>query len=298
MSLPAVPFDPATSAHITDCKEGAFDRTPACWNFADFRRRVWGLGVRKDAQSEQVRLYYAIWSSQALGSPDFASASEEEKRNSVWSVAIKADGDFDPDSVRREYLLPDFFTNPADIERSGRSNPVSDIAFCKCKDEKTMLVAERGGVRNLGLDAEEPFANPHESRVLAYELDDKGVWQLKGRYDIGHYDRKNDGQPFLRANGSGGVDYGYGYGIEWHIDTARPDQTVWMTGGTLCSPHGPCFSPRHRPVRGRLVRGGCARHARRRHRQALARGGDEALPRRRRAVSGNGTAAVLHLRHG
>lgn len=243
MSLPKVAFDPATSANIADCNEGAFDRTPSCWNFSDFRRRVWGLGVRRDAQSEEVRLYYAIWSSQALGNKDFDSASEEEKRNSVWSVAIKADGDFDPTSVRREYFLPDFFTDPAAIERSGRSNPVSDIAFCRCKDEKTMLVAERGGVRNLGLDAEEPFANPHESRVLAYERDDKGVWQLKGRYDIGHYDRKNDGQPFLRANGSGGVDYGYGYGVEWHIDTARPDETVWMTGGTLCSPHGPCFSP-------------------------------------------------------
>jgi len=243
MSLPKVAFDPSTSAHISDCKEGAFNRTPSCWNFADFRRRVWGLGVRKDAESGEVRLYYAVWSSQALGSKDFASASEDEKRNSVWSVAIKADGDFDPGSVRREYFLPDFFTDPAAIARSGRSNPVSDIAFCKCKDEKTMLVAERGGVRNLGLDAEEPFANPHESRVLAYELDDKGIWQLKGRYDIGHYDRKNDGRPFLRANGSGGVDYGYGYGVEWHIDDARPDETVWMTGGTLCSPHGPCFSP-------------------------------------------------------
>ncbi|MBZ0208330.1 MAG: DUF11 domain-containing protein [Hyphomicrobium sp.] len=243
MSLPTVAFDPATSAHVTDCKEGAFDRTPSCWNLADFRRRVWGLGVRKDAESGQVRLYYAVWSSQALGSKDFASASEEEKRNSVWSVAIKADGEFDPGSVRREYFLPDFFTDSAAIARSGRSNPVSDIAFCKCKDEKTMLVAERGGVRNLGLDAEEPFANPHESRVLAYELNDKGVWQLKGRYDIGHYDRKNDGQAFLRVNGSGGVDYGFGYGVEWHIDTARPDETVWMTGGTLCSPHGPCFSP-------------------------------------------------------
>jgi len=243
MSLPEVAFDPKSAARITDCSDGDFAKTPSCWNFADFRRRVWGLGVRKDAQSGEVRLYYAIWSSQALGSKDFAPASEEEKRNSIWSVAIKADGTFDSGSVRREYLLPDFFTDPAAIERGGRSNPVSDIAFCKCKDVKTMLVAERGGVRNLGLDAEEPFANPHESRVLAYELDDKGIWQLKGRYDIGHYDRKNDGQPFLRANGSGGVAYGYGYGVEWNIDTARPDQTVWMTGGTLCSPQAPCFSP-------------------------------------------------------
>ena len=65
----------------------------------------------------------------------------------------------------------------------------------------------------------------------------------QGRYDVGHYDRKDDGQPFLRANASGGVDFGYGYGVEWHIDPKRPDESVWMTGGTLCTPTGPCFSP-------------------------------------------------------
>ena len=161
-SLTDVPFNPSTAARVNDCPNGAFAMTPSCWNFADFRRRVWGVGVRKDAQSGQVRLYYAIWSSKALGSADFASAGYEEKRNSVWSVALKDDGDFDLTSVRREYFLPDFFTNPADTARAGPSNPVADIAFCKCKDDKIMLVAERGGVRNLGLDAEEPFATPHE----------------------------------------------------------------------------------------------------------------------------------------
>ena len=242
-SLPTVAFDPATAARITNCPDGDLARTPSCWNFADFRRRVWGLGVRQDPTSKEVRLYYAIWSSQALGSADFASASDEEKRNSAWSVAINDSGGFDETSVRREFLLPDFFIDPADIARAGRSNPVSDIAFCKCKDEKIMLLAERGGVRNSGLDAESPFASPHEARVLSYELDDKGKWQPKGRYDAGHYDRKDEGQPFLRANSSGGVDFGYGYGVEWHIDSARPDETVWLTGGTLCTPTGPCFSP-------------------------------------------------------
>jgi peptidoglycan hydrolase-like protein with peptidoglycan-binding domain len=242
-SLSEVAFDPTTAARISDCAGGDFAKKPECWNYADFRRRVWGLGVRKDNASGEVRLYYAIWSSQALGSADFAAAQDEEKRNSVWSVAITSDGAFDEKSVRKEFLLPDFFTNPADIARAGRSHPVADIAFCKCTDEKVMLVAERGGVRNLGLDAESPFAYPHEARVLAYELDDGGTWQLKGRYDAGHYDRKNEGQPFVRANASGGVDFGYGYGVEWHIDQSRPDKMAWLTGGTLCSPHGPCFSP-------------------------------------------------------
>ena len=242
-SLPQAAFDPNGAAKIKDCPGGDFAKTPDCWNLADFRRRVWGVGVRQDAQTQEVRLYYAVWSSQALGSKDFASASDDEKRNSLWSVAIGKDGSFDARSVRREFFLPDFFVDPADIARAGRSNPVSDIAFPECVEQNVMLVAERGGVRNLGLDAEEPFAFPHELRVLRYELDDKGVWQLKGRYDVGFYDRKTDREPFVRANSSGGVDFGYGYSIDWTIDLAKPDQFVWMTGDSLCSPLAPCFVP-------------------------------------------------------
>jgi hypothetical protein len=129
LSLPEVAFDPNSAARINDCKQGKFSQTPECWNFADFRRRVWGLGVRQDAETEEVRLYYAIWSSQALGSKDFDSADEDEKTNAVWSVAIADDGSFDTTSVRREFFLPDFFTDPKDLARAGKSNPVSDIAF-------------------------------------------------------------------------------------------------------------------------------------------------------------------------
>lgn len=242
-SLPAVRFDTGSAARVTNCTEGEFSRTPDCWNFADFRRRVWGLGVRQDPATREVRLYYAVWSSQALGSAEFAGAAEEEKRNSVWSVAITDSGGFNEISARREFFLPDFFIDPADVARAGRSNPVADIAFCRCEDQRLMLLAERGGVRNLGLGADSPFAYPHEARVLAYELDAKGNWQPKGRYDVGHYDRKDEGRPYLRANASGGADFGYGYGVEWHIDPRRPDETAWMTGGTLCTPGGPCFSP-------------------------------------------------------
>lgn len=241
-SLPTVAFDAATSARIDDCAT-PFARTPACWNFADFRRRVWGLGVRKDAKSGEVRLYYAVWGSEGFENPSFASASAEDKHNSMWSVAITANGDFDTASVRKEFQLPDFFTNPDDVERFGYSRPVADIAFCKCTDQNIMLVSERGGVRNLGLDDENPFAYPHQSRVLRYQLDDAGKWQVQGRYDVGFYDRKNDGPPFIRANGSGGVDFGYAYNPEWRIDKSRPDQTAWITGGELCSPQAPCFSP-------------------------------------------------------
>ena len=71
--------------------------------------------------------------------------------------------------------------------------------------QNVMLLAERGGVRNLGLAAEAAFAYPHEARVLRYELDAEGTWQPTGRYDVGHYDRKDDGPPYVRANSSGGA---------------------------------------------------------------------------------------------
>ena len=56
-SLPQVPFDTDSAARTGDCPDGTFAATPACWNIADFRRRVWGLGMRRDETSGQVRLY-------------------------------------------------------------------------------------------------------------------------------------------------------------------------------------------------------------------------------------------------
>jgi len=87
-TMPAVPFDPTTSAWVEGCPSGDFARTPSCWNFADFRRRVWGLAVRRDPANEQVRLYYAVWGSQGFGNPDYASADEGDQRNSIWSVDL------------------------------------------------------------------------------------------------------------------------------------------------------------------------------------------------------------------
>lgn len=241
-SLPAAAFDPASTAKITDCPEGAFTSTPSCWNYADFRRRVWGLGLRKDDKGEQ-RLFYAVWSSQGFGKPDFAEAAADEKRNSVWSIAIGEGGDFDRASVRREYFLPDFFLDAEEIKRAGASNPVSDIEFPECTADPIMLAAERGGVRNLGLTAESPFAFPHEARVLRFELDPKGVWQPIGRYDVGYYDRKSEKPPHIRANASGGADFGFGYTPEWTIDASKRNDWVWLSGDFLCSPEAPCFNP-------------------------------------------------------
>ncbi|HLC09402.1 MAG TPA: hypothetical protein VJK06_08980, partial [Methyloceanibacter sp.] len=241
-SLPAVAFDPDSAAKIRDCPAGDFSKEPECWNLADFRRRVWGLGVRRDPYNGEVRLYYSVWGSQGFENPDWETAGDDQ-RNSVWSVRIGPDGSFDTSNVRREFILPNFFTDPSQIASLGASNPVADIVFPKFGDQDVMLLAERGGIRNLGLDAEAPFARPHESRVLRYELDEFGVWLPAGRYDVGFYDRKTDGQPYLRANASGGVDFGFGYSAAWDADQDKPDQFVWMTGDNLCSPEGPCFDP-------------------------------------------------------
>src|SRR5262249_43084734 len=153
-----------------------------------------------------------------------------------------ADGNFAGD-VRRELIVPDFFIAPQDVARSGYSQPVSDISFSLCGPRPVMLLAERGGIRNLGLAAENPFAYPHEARTLRYELDEKGAWHAVGRYDIGFYDRAKDGAPYLHANCSGGAAFGLGYNDNWQADPGKPDQFVWMTGDYLCSPDGPCVLP-------------------------------------------------------
>ncbi|MEZ5875813.1 MAG: hypothetical protein R3D30_13690 [Hyphomicrobiales bacterium] len=220
-SLSPVEFDPTSTAQVNDCPSGDFARTPSCWNFADFRRRVWGLAVRRFPATEEVRLYYAIWGSQGFGNADFA-AVEDDQRNAVWSVRIADDGSFDLSSVRREFFLPDFFRSPEAIARAGRSHPVSDIAFPAFGDQDVMLLAERGGVRNLGLAASDAFAYPNEARVLRYELTPQGFWRGAGRYDVGFYDRNEAGPPYLRGSAAGGVSFGFGYGDDWQLDSAAP----------------------------------------------------------------------------
>ncbi|MDX2159583.1 MAG: peptidoglycan-binding protein, partial [Hyphomicrobiaceae bacterium] len=242
-ALPAVSFDRNSRARITDCSRESFSRTPECWNIADFRRRIWGLGVRKDEATGETRVYYAVWGSNGFGNPSFPQASDEEKRNSVWSVALTATGDFDPSRITRELSMPDFFVDPAEVAQQGRSNPVSDVAFPQCGDSRTMLLAERGGMRNLGLSAPAAFAHPHQSRVLRYSAGDDDSWALAGRYDVGFYDRRGQKEPRIRAGSAGGAAFGYAYTRQAKIDTAAPNKLIWMTGDALCSPQGPCFNP-------------------------------------------------------
>jgi hypothetical protein len=241
-SLPPVAFDPRSSAEVNGCKAGPFASTPACWNVADFRRRVWGLNVRQDAKTSEVRVYYAIWGSNGLGAAAFSAAADEEKRNWVWSVALNEKGEIDPSKVTREFSLPDFFTEAADLARHGPSQPVSDIKFPACGEAGAMLLSERGGLRNQGLAAKDAFAYPHQSRVLRYKAEDDDTWTPQGRYDVGFYDRRKEKEPRLRANASGGADFAHGYTTRGLIDTRQANAFVWMTGDALCSPMGPCFN--------------------------------------------------------
>lgn len=239
-TLPPIAFDATLSAALKDCPT-KFDRAPECWNFAPSGRRIWGLGVTRQAPSNEVRVYYAVWSSPAFAQGNWNSTAEDDKRNTVWSVALAQDGAFDVASVRREFVLPDFFIAQNDIARAGYSQPVSDISFPTCSTKPMMLVAERGGIRNLGLENENPFADPHEARLLRYERDEKGIWRAVGRYDVGFYDRAGDGPPQIRANCAGGAAFGPGYRpTDWNADPGQKDQFVWTTGDSLCSPAAPC----------------------------------------------------------
>lgn len=231
--LEPIAFDPSSAARIDDC-EGDFSVTPPCWNIADFRRRVWGLGVHRNETTGEVRLYYAVWGTAAFGNPDWADAGEDSY-NSIWSVRIDQTGAFDTADVRKEIVLPPLAEDGPEAEHA-----VTDIAF-SCTG--VMLVAERGAFRNLGLDDIEAFATPHEARTLRYEQDEYGLWQLAGRYDVGFYDRVREGEPRMHANCAGGVDFGYAYDETWEADLSRPDGFVWITGDSLCSVDGPCFDP-------------------------------------------------------
>ena len=236
-SLKPIAFNPSSQAKIANC-EGRFDTTTDCWNIAESNRRVWGLGVWRGPNGE-TRLYYSVASSPDLGGSDWNSLPDDEKRNSLWSVRLGADGSFDASGVRREAVLPDFFSNPQDVARAGYSRPVSDITFPACSGRPIMLVAERGGLRNLGLGQENAFATPHEARTIRYELDKSGAWRAVGRYDIGNYDRSKEGAPFINANCAGGATFGPGYTADGRA-TGEADGFVWISGDKLCSADGPC----------------------------------------------------------
>ncbi|MCZ7660952.1 MAG: hypothetical protein M5U07_25505, partial [Xanthobacteraceae bacterium] len=103
-SLAPIAFDPSSRALIEDCPSGNFSQSPDCWNLAASGRRVWGLGVMRNAETGETRLYYSVWSSPAFGNAGWNNLPDDEKRNSIWSVRLGPDGGFDLSSVQREFL--------------------------------------------------------------------------------------------------------------------------------------------------------------------------------------------------
>ncbi|MDF1609977.1 peptidoglycan-binding protein, partial [Hoeflea sp. YIM 152468] len=238
VELAAIAFDPASQAQFDDCADNSgagsdFTSTPSCWNYADFRRRVWGLALHTDPVTADTRLYYSVSGADGLGAAGWETAGDDAN-NSVWSIGFGADGGFNAADVRREIILPALGGG----DTTARAVP--DLAI---SPEGVLLIAERGSVRNLGLDQPEPFAAPHAARVLRYFESDTGLWTPDGRYDVGFNDRRTLGQPFIRANAAGGVDFGYGYDQAGAIDAARPLGSVWISGDSLCSSQGPCVDP-------------------------------------------------------
>ncbi|BCA93933.1 hypothetical protein TUM19329_02940 [Legionella antarctica] len=204
--LTAISFDPTSKANINQCPQ-QFDTSPECWNLADPRRRVWGLGVHADKNGNQ-RLYYS------------AMVNKEDKQSSIWSIAINKDGTFDTRDVRHELVLPSH-TGTNELY-------VSDIAF---SNKNEMIVVENGQLRNLGLEVDEPFSQPFDARAFLYKLNGKNHWELQGRYDIGNISKANNEY----TNAAGGTDFG--------VNDQDENQFVWFSGDALCSETGPCYDP-------------------------------------------------------
>ncbi|WP_126337477.1 YncE family protein [Legionella spiritensis] len=205
-NITAVSFDINSKANVNQCPQ-KFDTSPECWNLADPRRRVWGVGVHADKNGDH-RLYYS------------AMLNKEDKQSSIWSIAINKDGSFDTRDVRYEFILPS--------HTGDNKLYVSDIAFSN-NDE--MIVVENGKLRNLGLDVEEPFSQPFDTRAYLYKLNDSDQWELQGRYDIGNISKANNEY----NNAAGGADFG--------VEDQAGNQFVWISGDALCSETGPCYDP-------------------------------------------------------
>ncbi|WP_156411797.1 hypothetical protein [Legionella israelensis] len=94
---------------------------------------------------------------------------------------------------------------------------------------------------NLSLDNPEPFSKPFDSSLLLYKMDDKKIWDLQGRYEVGNISKQNDPEAQEYNSAAGGVDFGYGYNRDYIIDLAKKEEFVWVTGDALCSPEGPCY---------------------------------------------------------
>ena len=244
-SLPPVAFDPDSSAHDRRLRGRRLHGDAVLLELR--RLPPPRMGARRPAGLRDARRCASTTRCGAARASAIRSSPPPAKTKSATasgrSPSARKATSIRP-RVRKEYDLPDFFLDPKALERAGHSNPVSDIEFPQCSDDQVMLVAERGGVRNLGLAAENPFAFPHEARVLRYEADANGIWQPTGRYDVGFYDRK---KPTARrscartppaASPSATATRPTG-----RSTSTKPNEWAWMTGDFLCTGIAPCFNP-------------------------------------------------------
>ncbi|MEJ8573240.1 peptidoglycan-binding domain-containing protein [Microbaculum marinum] len=235
--IPDVPGEP----RYQDCTDASgaaapFWRTPECWNYADFRRRVWGLGVQRDPVTDQVRLYYAVWGGAALGADGWETAGDDAA-TTVWSVRLDGNGGFDLTDVQREFVVPPLVPQ-TEGGIQAESPPVTDIAF---SSDGAMVLAERGRPAPDLQGGQGRLVQPDSARVMLFIRNDDGVWEPEGRYDAGFPERGPDSAPYIRANAAGGLALGDGYTDDGDIDPEAPDSTVWMSADPLCAPNGPCI---------------------------------------------------------
>ena len=243
-SLPTVEFDPASRADPSDCVAENVAAAPECWNLADFRRRVWGLSVHRDDQTGEVRLFYALWSNAGFGSSDFEQAPQEEKTNSVWSVALDEAGRFRRETSRLEFLVP----SEAISDETGDLFAVSDLAFPRATEQRVMLLGRHRGIITRERDADGTARFPwpdaywpsfESPENLVWRQQDDGTWQpLTSESDAAELSRPH--APVGR-NMAGGVDFGFGY-ADGSIDDGASGSFVWITANHLCPLEFPCLN--------------------------------------------------------
>ncbi len=194
--LSPVPFDPGNRPNIASSK---FDsENPDTWGFAPPERRVWALAVHNG------RLFYSARNGAAADGPQ------------IWSAGIQQDGSLAADA-RLE----------VDVPAQPGPYPVSDIAFSQ---DGAMILAQRAPIAaSYDYSA---FTKLGQPRVLRYspaapnDPNAPSGWvAMPGEYAVGFPD------DYRKSNG--GVDLGYGYDHDGHIDTKSCDSAIWITGENL-----------------------------------------------------------------
>jgi hypothetical protein len=194
-NLAPVPFNPGNRPNIAISKFDA--ENPDTWGLAPPERRVWGLAVHDG------RLFYSARNGAATDGPQ------------IWSVGVQQDGSFAADA-RWEL----------DVSAQPGPYAVSDIAFSQ---SGAMILAQRAPIAaSYDYSA---FTKAGEPRVLRYSPQSSGGpdgsrWLAAAdEYAVGF---ANDDR-----NTDGGVDLGYGYDHDGHIDTTSCDSSIWITGENL-----------------------------------------------------------------